>query len=163
MSNEDIIQCEKMVEEFHNYHIEGFHYNAFIRVLVFEEYGFYPDVWFGSEVDMEEKLKEEFESLDFDNCYDANDLVIVLEGEDCYDYEDDYADECYKDLKELFGKIFASYFDCATVSLVEKEKLNELKEELETMRKEVFHKIFGEKEPLPDKLGNTENLITLKF
>lgn len=138
-----------MVQAFNDYKVTGFGYKTMIRVLYFTETeSFYPVSWFGDISSPKERLKHDFENLDFENTYNADDYVIVVDDSDmAFDYEE----ESFKDLISLFGKISNDYHDCVTV--LDTDDIESVKTSLEEMRQKVFKQIFGGEIPLPEDFG----------
>ena len=147
----DFIKCEKMVQAFNDYKVNGFRYKAMVRVLFFPETeSYYPVSWFGDINDPKERLEYDFKNLDFENTYNANDYVIVVDDSDmAFEYEE----ESFKDLISLFDKISDDYHDCVKVTILDSDDTESVEKSLEEMRQNIFKQVFGSEASLPSDLG----------
>lgn len=154
INNPDVKLCEQIVKEIQDYIFSELSQHVILRILYFDDFGFYPCVWFTSNEgdtsdEVKKLLKRDFECLDFDNKYNSKDLVIAIESKDidpkriAWEYEDD----CFEDIEELFNEICSQISVILSVSVSQKtndeEKVKRLQNEIDIMENTVFKTVFG--------------------
>lgn len=120
INNPDVKLCEQIVKEVQDYTFNELPQHILLRILYFDDLGFYPYLWFTTSYEgdtsdeVKERLKKDFECLDFDSKYNSKDLVIAIESKDvdhghiAWEYQDD----CFEDIEELFNEI------CSQISVI---------------------------------------------
>lgn len=152
--NSDVMLCEQIVKEIQKYIFSELSQHVIIRILYFDDLGFYPCVWFTSKEEytadeVKKLLKRDFECLDFDRKYNSKDLVISIESKDinsehiAYEYEDD----CFKDIEELFDEICSQISSVLSVYVSkntnDNENVKRLRTEISVMKNAIAKTIFG--------------------